>query len=290
MEQKEKHILITGSEGFLGKNLVLELKNQGYYNLYEFDKNSNLDLLNEYCSKADFVFHLAGVNRSNKESDYFDGNFDLTKNLLETLNKVNSKASIMLSSSIQAEGTTAYSLSKKKAEDILKNYGLNNGVKIYIYRYSNIFGKFSRPNYNSVIATFCYNISRGIDIRVDNVDTVIPLIYIDDVVENLLELLEKDSSNIDYNNVQLPQVYKKRLGDIVELIQGFRDSRESSLVPNLSDDFIKKLYSTYISFLPKDKFNYELKSWKDNRGSFTEFLKSDKFGQVSINVAFPGVS
>ena len=282
-------ILVTGATGFIGKNLVSELRNRKYSEIMEFDKETNPELLEEYCKKADFVFHLAGVNRPKEESEFMEGNFGLTSTLLNNLKKYKNNCPVMISSSSQAELDNAYGKSKKAGEDLLFNYGKETGAKVLVYRFPNVFGKWSRPNYNSAIATFCYNIARDLPITINNPNVVMNLVYIDDVVKELINALEGKENKKD-EFCEVPIIHTITLGEIVELIQSFKNSRKGLSIPDMSDDFTKKLYSTYLSFLPEDDFGYELKMNSDERGSFTEFIRTPDRGQVSVNISKPGIT
>ncbi len=282
-------ILVTGANGFIGKNLVCELKNRGFDDLYLFDKESSLEQLDQYTSNCDFVFHLAGINRPLKEEEFIEGNVDLLSTLLVMLSKHNNKCPIMISSSIQALLDNPYGKSKKMGEDLLVNYSLKNNVKVYIYRFANVYGKWSRPNYNSAIATFCYNISRDLPITVHNRDTVMRLNYIDDVVKELIDLLNDEHENSDVIYCKIENEIETTLGHIVDLIYSFKESRTNLYVVDMKSYLEKTLYSTYLSFLPEDKFSVALNEHKDNRGSFTEIIKSDDKGQFSVNIIKPGI-
>lgn len=282
------NVLVTGAKGFIGKNLVVALKSQKCTTVFEYDLDTDLALLDEYCKQADFVFHLAGVNRPKEQSEFIEGNLGFTSKLLETLEKHNNTCPVMISSSIQATLDNPYGQSKKAGEDLLFKYGQQTGAKVLVYRFPNVFGKWCRPNYNSAIATFCHNLARDLPITVNDPDVVLNLVYIDDVVNELINALEGKETRVgDFCEVR--EVYQKKLGEIVDLIYSFKNSREERSIPNTSDPFTKKLYSTYLSYLPKDKFSYELKMNVDNRGSFTEFIKTLDRGQVSVNVSKPGV-
>lgn len=282
------NVLVTGAKGFIGKNLVVALKSQKCTTVFEYGLDTDLALLDEYCKQADFVFHLAGVNRPKEQSEFIEGNLGFTSKLLETLEKHNNTCPVMISSSIQATLDNPYGQSKKAGEDLLFKYGQQTGAKVLVYRFPNVFGKWCRPNYNSAIATFCHNLARDLPITVNDPDVVLNLVYIDDVVNELINALEGKETRVgDFCEVR--EVYQKRLGDIVDLIYSFKNSREERSIPNMSDPFTKKLYSTYLSYLPKDKFSYELKMNVDNRGSFTEFIKTLDRGQISVNVSKPGV-
>lgn len=282
-------ILVTGARGFIGKNLIAELRNKNNFVILEYDVDTNPSLLDTYCSEADFVFHLAGVNRPKEQSQYLEGNFGFTAMLLELLKKNKNTCPVMISSSIQAELENPYGRSKKAAEDLLRNYGRENGVKILIYRFPNVFGKWCRPNYNSAVATFCHNIAHGLPITVNDPSVVMNLVYVDDVVNELIYAL-KGKENRIADMCRVPVMYTITLGKIVELINSFKKSREERSIPDMSDMFTKKLYSTYLSYLPKDQFSYELIMNRDNRGSFTEFIKTPDRGQISVNVSRPGVT
>lgn len=279
-------ILITGAAGFVGRNLCAELRNRGLAELLEFDVDTPPALLDEYAAHCDFVFHLAGVNRPKDPAEFMEGNFGFTSELLDALRRAGNKAPIVLSSSTQAELDNDYGRSKKAGEELLLDYGRAEGVRIVIYRFPNVFGKWCRPNYNSAVATFCHNIAHGLPIQVNDPSVMMLLVYIDDVVESLITQLT--ASLIGFAEVE--PVHRVELGRIAELIQGFRESRTTLAVPDLGDAFVKKLYSTYLSYLPTDDFGYGLKMNVDERGSFTEFLKTPDRGQVSVNVARPGIA
>ncbi len=282
-------ILVTGAKGFIGKNLITELRNRGYADIFEYDKDTDLSLLDEYCKDADFVFHLAGVNRPQEQSEFMEGNFGFTSTLLDTLKKYRNTCPVLMSSSIQAELDNPYGKSKKAGEDLLFAYSKETGVKVLVYRLPNVFGKWCRPNYNSAVATFCYNIAHNLPITVNDPTIVMNLVYIDDVVEELISALQgKENSAGLFCEVSV--VHTIQLGEIVDLIYSFKNSREERTVPYMKDTFTKKLYSTYLSYLPEDQFSYSLKMNQDNRGSFTEFIKTIDRGQVSINISKPGVT
>lgn len=293
------NILITGAKGFVGKNLVAQLKNiqEGKVKntnfpsltLYEYDVDTDPALLDGYCADCDFVFHLAGVNRPKDPSEYMEGNFGFTSTLLETLKKHNNSCPVMLASSTQAVLDNDYGRSKKAGEDLLFQYGEETGAKVLIYRFPNVFGKWCRPNYNSAVATFCHHIAHGLPISVNDPSVHMTLVYIDDVVGELLDALEnKEHSDGDFCKV--PVEYKITLGEIVDLIYSFPASREERSIPDMSDGFTKKLYATYLSYLPEDQFSYPLKMNIDNRGSFTEIIRTKDRGQFSVNISKPGIT
>lgn len=283
------NILVTGSNGFIGKNLVAELRNRGYTNIFEYTRESNPSLLDKYTKECDFVFHLAGVNRPKEEQEFLEGNFGLTSNLLELLKKHGNKAPVLITSSTQAVLDNPYGRSKKAAEDLLFDYSKQTGAKVYVYRLPNVFGKWSKPNYNTVVATFCHNIARNLEIQINDPNVELTLCYIDDVLGEFIRALEgKPTRQGDFCVV--PVTHNIKLGKLAELIKSFKESRTNLSIPNMDNPLIKKLYSTYLSFLPEDDFAYNLKMNVDNRGSFTEFIRTSDRGQVSVNVAKPGIT
>lgn len=281
-------ILITGAKGFIGKNLIAELKNREYTDILEYHRESEPESLDKYCAEADFIFHLAGVNRPKEQSEFMEGNFGLTSTLLDALKKHNNTCPVMISSSIQAELDNPYGRSKKAGEELLFEYSKDTGAKVLVYRFPNVIGKWCGPNYNSAVATFCHNIARDLPITVNDPSVVMNLVYIDDVINELINTLDgKENKNGDF--CEVPVFHTITLKEIADLIYSFRKSREERSIPNMSDVFTKKLYSTYLSYLPEDQFSYELKMNVDNRGSFTEFIKTPDRGQVSVNISKPGI-
>ena len=294
------NILITGAKGFIGKNLIAELNNikegkaktyrlTSDLTLFEFDTDTDPALLDGFSKEANFVFHLAGVNRPKDQTEFMEGNFGFTSLLLDTLKKHGNNCPVMLSSSIQAELDNPYGVSKKAGEDLLFHYGKEVGADVLIYRFPNVFGKWCRPNYNSAVATFCNNIANDLPIQVNNRSANMTLVYIDDVAKELISALEGKPNRVG-EFCMVPVEHKITLGEIVDLIYSFKESRGSLQIADLSDEFTKKLYSTYLSYLPVDGFSYPLKMNVDERGSFTEFLKSPDRGQVSINISKPGIT
>ncbi|MBP1154396.1 MULTISPECIES: capsular polysaccharide biosynthesis protein CapF [unclassified Paenibacillus] len=282
-------ILVTGAKGFIGKNLIAELKNRNYNDIFEYGKETDTSLLDEYCKEADFVFHLAGVNRPKEQSEFMDGNFGFTSTLLDTLKKYQNNCPVMISSSIQAELDNLYGFSKKAGEDLLFEYSKETGAKAIVYRFPNVFGKWCKPNYNSAVATFCHNIAHELPITVNDPNVAMKLVYIDDVVQELINALNGNEHSVgDY--CEVPVVHTITLGEIVDLIYSFKKSREERSIPDMSNEFTKKLYSTYLSHLPEDQFSYALKMNVDQRGSFTEFIKTQNRGQVSVNISRPGIT
>ena len=271
-------ILITGANGFVGKNLSAFLPR---HELYRYDVETDPSLLDNYCRDAGFVFHLAGANRPADPKEYMEVNFGFTALLLETLKKHGNTCPIVLSSSTQAALNNPYGQSKLAGENLLKEYGKKTGAKVIIYRFPNLFGKWCRPNYNSAVATFCFNIARGLPVTINDPNTELTLAYIDDVLIEFQHALEGAESEII--------TYKETLGRIVELLESFRDSRMTLSVPNTADPFVKKLHATYLSYLPEDKFLYPLKMNVDSRGSFTEILRSKYHGQISVNISKPSI-
>ncbi len=282
-------ILVTGSKGFIGKNLIAELKNRKIEEIYEFDIDTDKSLLEEYTKNCDFIYHLAGVNRPEKEEEFMTGNFGFTSELLELLKKHGNKVPILITSSIQAEKDNPYGLSKKAGEDLIFHYGKDNSVKTYVYRLPNVFGKWSKPNYNTVVATYCYNIARDLPIQVNNPDAELNFVYIDDILEEFIGASD-DKVNKKDGFCFVPVSHNVKLGKLAKIIQSFKDSRTDLSVPNMETPLVKKLYSTYLSFLPDNEFSYPLKMNIDNRGSFTEFLRTGDKGQVSVNISKQGIT
>lgn len=311
------NILVTGAKGMIGQALCQNLKNirdnknrtrpnLHIDEIYEYDINSTLEELDDYCSKADFVFNLAGVNRPQNMEDFMKGNFGFASVLLDTLKKYNNKAPIMLSSSIQATligrfGDSEYGKSKKAGEELYLKYAKENEVKVAIYRFPNVMGH-SRPNYNSAVSTFCYAIANDQPYTVNNKDTELELLYIDDLVEGMFDLLEGKEKHCEYDGLQpvpvdnglycyVPITHKVTLGEIVSLLNEFKNQPISLMMPKMpKGSFAKKLYSLYLTYLPKEKFKYQLKMNVDNRGSFTELVHTADCGQVSVNISKPGIT
>ncbi len=286
-------ILVTGAKGFVGKNLISELANHGYSQIFECDIDTPLSLLDDYVKKCEFVFHLAGVNRPEKTEEYMEGNFGFTSLLLDKLKKNNNKSPLLITSSIQAELDNPYGISKKAGEDLIFEYGKDNNVPVFVYRLPNVFGKWCRPNYNSAVATFCHNIANDLPIKINDPKVLMKLVYIDDVIKSFISKLGiENNSSIQVSGLfqHVEPIHEVELGVIAELIYSFREIRNTLQLPNLGDPFTKKLYSTYLSYLPTNSFSYLLKMNIDERGSFTEFLKSPDRGQVSINISKPGIT
>lgn len=282
-------ILVTGAYGFIGKNLISELKNRGYSEIYEADVNTSVEDLEKYCSDCEFVYHLAGVNRPQNEEEFMEGNFGFTSTLLDLLKKANNKAPVLITSSTQALLDNPYGKSKKAGEDLMFSYSEETSAPVFVYRLTNVFGKWSRPNYNSAVATFCNNIASGLPIKVNDPSVVMKLIYIDDVVDEFIAAM-KGKANIVSGFGTVAIEHTIELGKIAELIYSFKESRENLSVPDFNNEFEKKLYSTYLSFLPTDCFAYSLDKKEDDRGSFTEFIRTKGQGQVSVNVAKPQIT
>jgi len=282
-------ILVTGANGFVGKNLVAELRNQGHEELYLFNRENSSEDLERFTKDCDFVFHLAGVNRPVNESEFMEGNRGLTSQLLHFLVKNENKAPVLITSSIQAEKDNPYGQSKKAGEEELFAYAKETGANVFVYRLPNLFGKWSKPNYNTVVATFCYNVSRDLDIQVNNPAAQLELAYIDDVLEEFLRAFEGNPT-ISEDFCVVPVSHNIELGQLANRIRSFKESRTSLAVPPMSNELTKKLYSTYLSFLPEENFSYNLKMNVDNRGSFTEFIRTPDRGQVSINISKPGIT
>ena len=319
-------ILVTGAKGFVGKNLVAQLKNiqegkaKCYGDLtisaiYEYDIDSSLDELDAYCCDCDFVFNLAGVNRPQNQDEFMQGNFGFASTLLDTLKKHRNTCPVMISSSIQATlagrfGTSEYGKSKKAGEELMLQYGEETGAKVLVYRFPNLFGKWCRPNYNSAVATFCNNIANDLPIQMNDRSVEMELLYIDDLVDEMIAALKGQEHRCDYDGIEVipychserseesrgrycycPITHKITLGEIVDLIYSFANQPATQLIPEIPyNSFAKKLYSTYLSYLPKKKVSFPLKMNVDARGSFTELLRSEKCGQVSINISKPGIT
>ena len=281
-------VLITGAKGFLGKNLVSNLKLNRDITIYEYDRDNTLDDLDYYTSNCDFVFHLAGVNRPKDNSEFMEGNFGFTNTLLDYLKKNNNKSPIMISSSIQAKLDNDYGKSKKAGEELLFKYGKDNNVDVFAYRFPNLFGKWCRPNYNSAVATFCNNIANDLPIQVNDEKTELTLAYVDDVCEELINCMNNKQTT-DGIYCKVPIEYKKTLGEITKLLYSFKNNEKGIMVPSTEDEFTKKLYATYISYVPLNKMVVDLEEHKDERGVFCELVRTKEAGQVSISTTNPDI-
>ena len=312
------NILITGAGGFVGKNLVENLKcirdgkNQTrpalkIDEIFEFDIDSSKDRLSDYCKRADFVFNLAGVNRPVENAEFMKGNFGFVSDLLDELKKYNNKAPVMLASSVQAtlEGRfkdSEYGKSKFAGETLFFTYSEVTGAKVLVYRFPNLFGKWCRPNYNSAVATFCYNTANDLPLQINDRNTELELLYIDDLIDGLLDALENKEQYCEYEGVEavaqkdgkyayIPMTHKVTLGEIADILADFKKQPDTLIMPEIpTGSFEKKLYSTYLSYLPKEKVSFPLKMNVDNRGSFTEILKTLNCGQFSVNISKPGIT
>lgn len=311
------NILVTGARGMVGTALVANLYNIKENknrtrpdiiidNIYEYDIDNSYEELDEFCANADFVFNLAGVNRPKENSEFMNGNFGFASDLLDMLKKHNNKSTVMLSSSIQATlmgrfGTSEYGKSKLAGEELFFNYGKENGVKVAVYRFPNLMGH-SRPNYNSAVSTFCNAVANDLPFTVNDRNTELELLYIDDLVEAMYDLLEGKEHHCDYDGMTpvekedgrycyVSVTHKVTLGEIVDLLEQFKEQPQTLMMPKMPEgSFAKKLYSLYLTYLPVDKFKYELKMNSDNRGSFTELVHTADCGQVSINISKPGIT
>lgn len=294
------NILITGANGFIGRNLVEALKNvrdgkdktraiTSALTIFEYDQDTEPAHLDEYCAKADFVFNLAGVNRPQDPAEFMTGNFGFASTLLDMLKKHNNKCPVMLSSSIQAEQDNPYGQSKKAGEELFFQYSEKTGAPVFVYRFPNVFGKWCRPNYNSAVATFCNNIAHGLPITVNDPNVVMNLVYIDDVVDELLRALAGNPTRTG-NYCSVPVAHTVKLGKIADLLHSYKASRDERSVPDMSDAFTSKLYATYLSYLPENEFSYPLKMNCDARGSFTEMIRTSDRGQFSVNISKPGIT
>ncbi|MFS0725663.1 NAD-dependent epimerase/dehydratase family protein [Paenibacillus sp. 1P07SE] len=281
------NIMVTGARGFIGKNLIAELKARNY-EVYEVTRETTEQQIIEYCKSTRFVYHLAGVNRPEHSSEFMMGNYEFTRKLLAIFKDNHNSCPFLITSSIQAALDNDYGKSKKASEDIMIQYGKETGANTFIYRLPNVFGKWCKPNYNSVVATFCSNIACGKPIVINNPEHELSLVYIDDVINEFIACLTRENMpNNTYQKVETQ--YRVALSQIADAIYSFKKSREDLEVIDVSNQFTKKLYSTYLSYLPKDQFNYALKMNVDHRGSFTEFMKSIDRGQVSINISKPNI-
>ena len=310
------NILITGAKGFVGKNLVANLynikngKNRtrsfSIDNIYEFDVDTDISLLDEYCQNADFIFNLAGVNRPQNNEEFMQGNFGFASTLIDTLKKYNNTCPVVLSSSIQAtligRYDSDYGRSKKAGEELFFDYARETGAKIFVYRFPNLFGKWCRPNYNSAVATFCNNIANDLPIQVNDRNIQLELLYIDDLIEEMFDAIEGKEHHCEFNGIEtvlkddgrycaVPKTHKVTLGEIVDLLESFKSQPQTLIMPKIPDNsFAKKLYSTFLSYLPKEKTSFPLKMNIDDRGSFTELLKTAECGQFSVNISKPGIT
>jgi UDP-2-acetamido-2,6-beta-L-arabino-hexul-4-ose reductase len=310
------NILVTGAKGFAGKNLVANLKNirDGKNRtrdihigeIFEFDIDTDKSLLDKFCAKSDFVFNLAGVNRPKDNSEFMSGNFGFASELIDTLKKHDNKCPVMISSSLQAtligRYDGEYGRSKLAGETLFFDYGKETGAKVLVYRFPNLFGKWCRPNYNSAVATFCNNIANDLPIQVNDRSTQLELLYIDDLVEEMFDALENKEHHCEYDGLEpvanesgkycyVPTTHKVTLGEIVDLLESFKTQPETLVMTEIpNNSFAKKLYSTYLSYLPKEKTIFDLKMNCDDRGSFTELLKTMNCGQFSVNISKPGIT
>lgn len=310
-------VLVTGAKGFVGKNLVCALNNLKdgkdrtrpnikIDEVYEYDIDSNISELDEYCKNADFVFNLAGVNRPKDPEEFKKGNFGFASILLETLKKYGNKCPVMISSSIQAtligRYDGEYGRSKRDGENLLFDYAYETGTKVLVYRFPNLFGKWCRPNYNSAVATFCNNVANDLPITINDRSTELELLYIDDLVHEMFDALEGKEHRCEFDGLTavenengkfcfVPTTHRVTLGEISDLLEKFKSQPISLLMPEIpNNSFAKKLYSTYLSYLPKEKVAFPLKMNVDQRGSFTELLKTEKCGQFSVNISKPGIT
>lgn len=310
-------ILVTGAKGFVGRNLVANLYNikdgknrtrsLAIDEIFEYDVDTEPELLDKFCQEADFVFNLAGVNRPKEQKEFMEGNFGFASVLLDTLKKYENRCPVMLSSSIQATllgrfGTSDYGKSKLAGEELFFSYGEETGAKVLVYRFTNLFGKWCRPNYNSAVATFCSNIANDLPIQVNDRSTELELAYIDDLMDEMLDALEGKEHRCEYDGLDavptvggrycyIPVTHKVTLGEIVDLLEVFKVQPSTLKIPEIAKgSFAKKLYSTYLSYLPQDKVSFPLKMNVDDRGSFTELLKTASHGQVSVNISKPGIT
>ena len=278
-----KTVLVTGSKGFIGKNLITRLQELDNIVIKSFDKDDTIDILKKYLRESDFIFHLAGVNRPKNIEEFEKVNAGLTTTLIKLLEEVDNKIPIVITSSIQAELDNPYGKSKKMAEEELIKYANRNSVPVYIYRLTNVFGKWSRPNYNSVVSTFCYNISHNLDITISNPKKELELAYIDDVIDEFVSLLNRDAGDFHKYYYNIERTFKVTLEELADKLYKIKDIRKTLIVPDLSDDFMKMLHATYLSYLDKADLSYKMNLKEDSRGDFNELIKSGSFGQISVS-------
>lgn len=284
-----KHVLVTGAAGFVGKNLVAALRRRDDVTLTLFDVDSAPEVLDDSLAQADIIFHLAGVNRPTVESEFVTGNTDLTEQILARLERLGRQAVFVITSSSQAELDNPYGRSKKAAEDAVLAFNHKTGASVCIYRLPGVFGKWSRPNYNTVVATFCHNLARGLEITVNDPTRELELVYIDDVVAAFLRHLDQ-TSDPNRQNYSVTRTFRTTLGDLAERICSLKSIRDTLVVPDLGDDFMKCLHATYLSFLPEDAFSYPVKINNDSRGWLFELIKSQAFGQIFVSKTLPGIT
>ncbi|MGL5149159.1 MAG: NAD-dependent epimerase/dehydratase family protein [Clostridium sp.] len=284
-----KKILITGSNGFIGKNLIERLNRTENIELLTFDIDNSIEDLERSIQKADFIFHLAGINRPENPEDFYKGNSDLVGNLISLLEKNKKNTPVLITSSIHADKDNDYGKSKLAGENLLKEYAEKNDANVYIYRLQNVFGKWCKPNYNSVIATWCYNTANDIELVVNSRDALIEFVYIDDVIDAIVSHLDEVEKE-DTLNYMVSKTYHRTLGEVEELLNHFKNNRKTLTIPHVGVGFERALYGTYLSYLPKDKFSYELTEHSDARGSFVEIIRTVDSGQFSISTSKPGVT
>lgn len=281
------NVLITGAKGFIGKNLSLFLREQGKYIVTEIDRDSSENELNEALAQTDFVFHLAGVNRPKNDSEFQEGNADLTSHIVTTLKASGRKVPLMISSSTQAVSDNAYGASKAAAEKVVEAYGQETDSPYFIYRFPNVFGKWCRPNYNSFVATFCHNILNDIEINIHDPKAPVTLIYIDDVCKCLMALLDSKTAS---GSLKVTPEYPTSVGYVVDTLKGFKGSRDNLITENVGVGLERALYSTYLSYMQPSQFSYAIPSYGDERGVFSEVLKTKQAGQFSFFTAHPGIT
>ena len=283
-------ILVTGAVGFVGRNLIVELKNRGYTDIFACDIETTAAELDEWTRECEFVYHLAGVNRPPSEDEFMAGNFGFTSTLLDNLQKHGNKSPILLTSSIQAERDNPYGISKKAGEELLFHYGREQGVRVLVYRLPGLFGKWCRPNYNSVVATFCHNIARDLPIQINDPNADLRLCYIDDVVSEFIAGLQGKENRQNDGFCRVQKEHELKLGELADKLRAFRENRKTLVMPSLNDDLDRALYATLLSYLPQDQFGYALDMKHDNRGWLAEFIKSPNFGQIFISKTKPGIT
>lgn len=281
-------VLVTGADGFIGKNLCLHLTERDEFELIRFTRDNNMQQLSEMVRQVDFIIHLAGINRPQDPQEFQQGNVDLTRALCDVLLQSGRKTPVIYSSSIQAESDNAYGHSKRAAEQAVLSYGQTTGAPVYVYRLPNVFGKWARPNYNSAVATFCHNISQGLPIQINDPEAIVRLVYVDDVIESFLQSMQGNAPESGF--VVIEPEYSISVGELARQLQAFKDSRNSLITENVGTGLVRALYSTYVSYLQPEQFSYQVPKYGDERGVFVEMLKTRQSGQFSFFTAHPGIT
>ncbi|MEZ9859222.1 NAD-dependent epimerase/dehydratase family protein [Vibrio splendidus] len=280
-------ILVTGAQGFIGKNLCFQLEEQGFIDIIKIDRGHSLQELDDALETADFIYHLAGINRPKNDNEFKQGNVDLTSHIVTKLSELNRATPILLTSSIQADQTNPYGVSKAQAEDVVSEYGIQSQAKVYIYRLPNVFGKWCRPNYNSMVATFCHNVANDLPLTINDPAAKVNLVYIDTVCEHFIHHLNHDEQS---GEQQIKPIYPTTVGEVANALESFKESKSSLITENVGSGFLRALYSTYISYYSPEQFSYTVPAYTDPRGSFCELLKTKEAGQFSFFTAHPSIT